>query len=173
MSPILFATGPFFSLNNTDFVVLLGFLVFLGILVYAKVPGILSRMLDTRAEKIRAELDEAKTLREEAQTLLASYERKQKEVVDQAASIVAAAKAEAEAAAEQAKEDLKATIARRLQAAVDQIASAEQGAVKEVKDTAASVAISAAATVIAQKMGGAESDALITSSIKDVAEKLH
>lgn len=173
MITLIFATGPFFSLNNTDFVVLLGFLVFLGILVYAKVPGMLTKMLDERAAKISAELDEAKTLREEAQTLLASYERKQKEVADQAAAIVAAAKAEAEAAAVQAKEDIKATIARRLQAATDQIASAEQGAVKEVKDKAASVAISAASAMIAQKMGGSESDALIDSAIKDVAAKLH
>ncbi|MEO0914388.1 MAG: ATP F0F1 synthase subunit B, partial [Pseudomonadota bacterium] len=130
MTTLIFASGPFISLNNTDFVVLLGFLVFIGILLYAKVPGMLSKMLDERAEKIRTELDEAKTLREEAQTLLASYERKHKEVADQAAAIVSAAKTEAEAAAAQAKEDLKATIARRLQAATDQIASAEQSAVK-------------------------------------------
>ncbi|QHQ35970.1 F0F1 ATP synthase subunit B [Algicella marina] len=173
MSTIILATGPFFSLNNTNFVVLLGFLVFIGILLYAGVPAKITSMLDARAAKIRADLDEAKTLREEAQTLLASYERKQKEVTDQAASIVAAAKADAQAAAAQAKEDLQDTIARRLKAATDQIASAEQHAVKEVKDKAATVAIAAATKVIAEKLGPAESDAMIDAAIKDVSAKLH
>ncbi|MEO1321074.1 MAG: hypothetical protein AAFV30_10975, partial [Pseudomonadota bacterium] len=123
------ATGPFFSLNNTDFVVLLGFLAFAGILLYFKVPALLTGMLDKRAETIRTELDEARALREEAQTVLASFERKQKEVAEQAASIVTAAKTEAETALVQAKADLEVTMARRLAAAKDQIASAEQSAV--------------------------------------------
>jgi F-type H+-transporting ATPase subunit b len=92
-SPALAAGDkPFLSLANTDFVVLIGFLVFLGIVVYFKVPGLVGGMLDKRADGIKAELDEAKALREEAQALLASYERKQKEVHEQADRIVAAAK---------------------------------------------------------------------------------
>ncbi len=71
-SPALAATGPFFSLHNTNFVVLIAFLVFVGILVWKKVPGMLGRMLDDRAQMIRNELDEARLLREEAQSLLAS-----------------------------------------------------------------------------------------------------
>lgn len=110
-SPAMAASGPFFSLHNTNFVVLIAFLVFIGILVYFKVPGLLGGMLDKRAVEIKGELDEARQLREEAQSLLASYERKQKEVQDQADSIVANAKAEAEAAAVQAKDDLQKSIA--------------------------------------------------------------
>ena len=173
MAPILYAKGPFLSLNNTDFVVLLGFLVFIGVLLYFKVPALLSGMLDKRAEKIREELDEARALREEAQTILASYERKQKEVADQSAAIVAAAKSEAEAAAAQAKADLQDTIARRLQAATDQIASAEQAAMREVKDTAASVAIAAAASVMSTKLSDEKASGLIDAAIKDVSAKLH
>ena len=98
-SPALAAGDkPFFSLLNTDFVVLLGLIVFIGILVYFKVPGLIGGMLDKRAEGIQSELDEARKLREEAQTLLASYERKQKEVQEQADRIVASAKEEATAA---------------------------------------------------------------------------
>ncbi len=115
-TPALAAKGPFFSLGNTDFVVLLGLLVFLGVLVYFKVPGLLGGMLDKRAEGIQADLDEARQLREEAQTLLASYERKQKEVKDQAERIVATAKEEAAAAGIQAKLDLERSVARRLAA---------------------------------------------------------
>lgn len=173
MLMIPMATGPFFSLNNTDFVVLLGFLVFVGILVYFGVPKLLGSMLDKRAETIRAELDEARSLREDAQSLLASFERKQKEVADQAASIVTAAKAEADTQLAQAKEDLAETIARRLHAATEQIASAEASAVKEVKDRAVSVAVKAAADVLAQKMDAGKSAALIDSAITEVKAKLH
>ena len=83
-TPAFAASGPFFSLGNTDFVVLLAFLLFIGVLVYFKVPGLLAGMLDKRAEGIQSELDEARALREEAQTILASYERKQKDVQEQA-----------------------------------------------------------------------------------------
>ncbi|WP_107847306.1 F0F1 ATP synthase subunit B [Litoreibacter ponti] len=164
---------PFFSLANTDFIVLLAFLLFIAVLFYFKVPGLLGGMLDKRAETIQAELDEAKALREEAQTLLASYERKQKEVAEQAERIVADAKRDAEAAAEQAKEDLKTSIARRVQAAEDQIASAEAGAVKEVRDRAVSVAIAAAAEVIAAKTSAADQNSLIDDAIEQVGSKLH
>lgn len=109
-TPALAAKGPFFSLANTDFVVLIAFILFIGVIFYFKVPGMITGLLDKRAEGIQSELDEARALREEAQTLLASYERKQKDVQDQAEKIVDAAKAEAAAAAEQAKEDLKASI---------------------------------------------------------------
>ncbi|WP_232823039.1 F0F1 ATP synthase subunit B [Oceanibium sediminis] len=167
------ATGPFFSLNNTDFVVLLGFLLFIGVILYFKIPAMVGGMLDRRAESIRLELDEARTLREEAQTLLASFERKQKEVSDQAAGIISAAKAEADTALELAKEDLQETIARRLQAATDQIASAEQAAVREVKDRAVTVAVRAAADVISQKIDAGKADALIDEAISSVKGKLH
>ncbi|WP_293441443.1 F0F1 ATP synthase subunit B [Planktotalea sp.] len=171
--PAFAASGPFFSLGNTDFVVLLGFLLFIGVLFYFKIPDLLGGLLDKRAEGIRDELDEAKALREEAQTLLASYERKQKEVQEQADRIVEAAKKDAALAAEQAKEDLKASIARRLAAAQDQLASAEAGAVKEVRDTAVTVAIAAANDVIAKQMTAKNGAALIDDAIGEVSSKLH
>ncbi|MCR8550830.1 F0F1 ATP synthase subunit B [Salipiger sp. P9] len=172
-SPALAASGPFFSLRNTDFVVLLGFLLFLAVLIYFKVPGLLGKQLDKRATDIRNELDEARALREEAQTLLASYERKQQEVSEQAAQIVANAKHEAENAAAQAREDLKASIARRLATAEDQIAAAQASAVKEVRDQAAVVAVAAARDVIVQQTSAADKDRLIDESIAEVGAKLH
>ena len=126
--------------GNSDLVVTLTTLLFIALLAYLGVPKKIGGLLDARADKIKAELEEARRLREEAQTLLASYEKKQKEVEGQAEQIVANAKAEAEKAAEKAKEDLKASIARRLKAADDQIASAEASAVKEVRDRAIAVA---------------------------------
>ncbi|WP_425046657.1 F0F1 ATP synthase subunit B [Primorskyibacter sp. S87] len=172
-SPALAASGPFFSLKNTDFVVLLAFLLFLGVLVYFKVPKMIGGALDNRAEGIKSELDEARALREEAQTLLASYERKQMEVKEQAKGIVAAAKEDAVAAAEQAKVDLQASIARRLAAAQDQIASAEASAIKEVRDRAVTIAVEAAGEVLAKQMTAAEANKLIDAAIGDVDSKLH
>jgi len=173
-SPALAAGDkPFFSLANTDFVVLIAFVIFIGILLYFKVPGLVGGMLDKRANSIKSELDEAKALREEAQSLLASYERKQKEVQEQSARIVAAAKEEATNAAAAAKEEIAKSITRRLAAAEDQIASAEASAVKEVRDQAIAVAVGAAKDVIAKQMDAKSAGAMIDASIATVADKLH
>lgn len=172
-TPALAASGPFFSLNNTNFIVLLAFILFVAIIVFFKVPGIIGGMLDKRGETIRSELDEAKALREEAQTLLASYKRKQDDVAEQAARIVETAKKEAAGAAAQAKLDLEASIARRLAAAEDQIASAEAGAVRKVRDEAVSVAVKAAGEVLAKQMTPAQAEAMFTKSVEDVKAKLH
>lgn len=172
-SQALAATGPFFSLRNTDFVVTIAFLVFVGVLIYFKVPALIGGLLDKRAAGIKSDLDEARALHDEARTILASYERKQKDVQEQADRIVETAKREAMAAAEQAKADLKASIARRLDAAEDQIASAEAAAVREVRDSAVNVAVAAAGDLIASRMTAAEKNGLIDSAIGEVEAKLH
>jgi F-type H+-transporting ATPase subunit b len=173
--PAAAATGdyPWVSLRNSDFVVLIAFVIFVGVLVYFRVPKILAGMLDNRADTIRKELDEARALREEAQTLLADFERKQRDVQEQARHIVAQAKSDAEAAAAQAKKDLETSIARRLQAAEDQIASAESAAVREVRDRAIAVATAAAAKVVREGMSEQDAAALIDDSIRTVEARLH
>lgn len=163
----------FYSLANTDFVVAIAFIAFVSVLVYLKVPGLLGGLLDKRAAGIQSELDEARRLREEAQTVLASYERKAREVKGQADEIVEHAKAEAKIAAEQAKADIAASIERRLQNAQDKIASAEAQAMRAVRDQAADVAVAAAAEVIAAQMSGDKRDALIDDAIKAVETQLH
>ncbi|WP_435141006.1 F0F1 ATP synthase subunit B [Pseudopelagicola sp. nBUS_19] len=172
-SPAFAASGPFFSLGNTNFIVTLAFILFIAVLFYFKVPSLLGGMLDQRAEGIQSELDEARSLREEAQTVLASYERKHKEVQAQADRIVAHAKEEAASAAEIAKQDLAESIARRLSAAEDQILSAQASAVKEVRDQAVVVAIAAARDVIAKQLTTADANKLIEAGISEVDAKLH
>lgn len=172
-SPALAASGPFFSLRNTDFVVTISFLVFVGILLYYKVPAMVAGLLDKRAAQIKAELEEARALREEAKALLASYERRQKEVKEQADRIVAGAKAEAEAVAAQAQLDLKNAIARRLAAAEEQIAAAEGSAVREVREKAITVAISAAGEILAKQMTAETAALSIDQAIAQVEAKLH
>lgn len=172
-SPAMASTGLEFSLQNTNFVVLVAFIAFLGILVYMKVPAKLTGMLDARAATIKAELDEARSLREEAKSILATYERRQKEVQEQADRIVSAARDEALAAAAQAKADLKASIARRLASATDQIASAEAAAIRQVREQAVSVAIAAAGDVLSKQMTAEAASSSIDDAIAQVAARLH
>jgi F-type H+-transporting ATPase subunit b len=172
-SPALAASGPFFSLYNTNFVVTIAFVCFVAVVLYLGVPKMLAKMLDARADGIRAELEEARSLREEAKALLASYEKKQTEVQAQADRILEAARVEAAAAAEQAKADIVTSVARRMVAAEEQIASAEAAAVKEVRDQAIVVAVGAARDIIASQMTAAEGNSLIEHSIAQVGAKLH
>ena len=172
-SPALAAGGPFFSLTNTNFVVLIAFLVFVGILIWQKVPAMLGGILDKRAQQIQADLDEAKALRNEAAALLASYDAKQKEVQEQSERIIAAAKEDAQAAAVQAKADLKDSIARRLAGAKDQIASAEAAAIANVRNRAINVAIAAASDVLAKQNTAATAAASIDAAIAVVDAKFH
>ncbi|WP_415183615.1 F0F1 ATP synthase subunit B [Phaeovulum sp.] len=172
-SPAMAASGAFFSLHNTDFIVTLAFLLFVGVLFYYKVPALLGGLLDKRAAGIRADLEEARALREEAQSILSGYERKHREVQEQADQIVAAAKRDGLAAAEQAKADLKGSIARRLKAAEDQIASAEAAALREVKDRAVSVAVAAARELLSKQMTAKDQAGLIDAGIDEVEKRLH
>lgn len=164
---------PLTSLRNTNFVVLLAFLIFIGLLMYVGVPDKLAGVLDARAVRIKAELDEAKALRDEAKALLASYDAKQQEVLEQSARIISAAKEEAQAAAAQAKADLKESISRRLVAAEEQIASAEASALRQVRESAISVAIAAAADVLAKQSTAETASASIDAAIATVDAKFH
>lgn len=172
-TPAFAATGPFISLRNTDFVVLIAFIVFVGVLIYMGIPGKITGMLDARAAGIKADLEEARSLREEARTLLSSYERKQKDVQEQSERIVSQAKAEAEAVARQAKDDLKSSIARRLVAATEQIASAEAQALRSVREQAVTLAIAAAGDVLSKQMTAQRASESIDAAIAQVDAKFH
>ena len=172
-SPALAASGPFFSLRNTDFIVTMAFLLFVAILVYYKVPGIIGGLLDKRAEGIRNDLAEARRLREEAQEIYASYERRQREVKGLADQIVTNAKREATLEAEKAKAALKLSIERRLKAAEDQIASAEGDAVRAVRDRAVQTALAAATEILGKQATAEQRAAGIDRAIDDVATRLN
>jgi F-type H+-transporting ATPase subunit b len=160
-------------LENSNFVVGIAFVLFIGVLWYFKAPHFLARKLDERADRIRAELDEARRLREEAQEMLASYERKQKEVDGKVQDIISHARTESEEAAEQAKKDLEVSIQRRLRAAEEQIQSAEDSAMRAVRDEAIRVATDAAAEAIAKSMSDSARAKLTEDGIKTVSAKLH
>lgn len=153
--------------------ILIGFLIFCAIVVYFKAPQMVTGMLDKRAEGIRAQLDEAREAREEAQKLLASYERKTAESRREADEIVERARKDAKRAAEQAQIDLKDSIARKLKAAEDRIGQVEAAATREVKNAAASAAVAAASEVLGQKLDGDKADSLIDDGIERLTAQLH
>ncbi len=160
-------------IKNPAFWVGLCFVLFLLLLVYKKVPATIAAALDKRADTIRNELEEARRLREEAQTLLAEYERKQRAAEKEAESIIALAKEEAESLASETRENLKTTLERRMKLAEDKIARAEEQALGEVRTAAVNVAIAAAEQIISSKMTPAASKKLVDQSIKDLKGKLN
>ncbi len=147
--------------------------VFIGLMIYLKIPGQIAKSLYGRADKIRNELDEARRLREEAQELLAEYQRKRKAAEEEAASIIASAKHEAENLAADAAKKTEEFVARRTAMAEQKISQAEAAALAEVRSTAVDIAIAAAQQVIAGKMEGKDADALVKRSIDEVKSRLN
>jgi F-type H+-transporting ATPase subunit b len=158
---------------DATFWVAVAFVVFVGVVIYFKVPAMLTKSLDERADKIRKDLEEARQLREEAQALLASYERKQRDALNDAKAMVTHATEEAQREAAQSQAKLQETINRREQVALEKIALAEAQAEKEVRDAAVEVAIDAATRVIAKHVTGAQADTLVEQATKDLRRQLH
>ncbi|WP_439814061.1 F0F1 ATP synthase subunit B family protein [Zavarzinia sp. CC-PAN008] len=159
--------------SDTTFWVAAAFFVFVGILIYVKVPATVTALLDKRSATIKAELDQARALREEAFAALSTWKTRQAEAASRADQVLADAKAEAQALAAQAAIDLDAAVARRTQQALDRIAQAEQKAAAEVRAAAVDAAIAAARDVIAKSLGPAEQAALIDKAIADTGRRLH
>jgi F-type H+-transporting ATPase subunit b len=129
--------------------------------------------LDKRSDRIRDELDEARRLREEAQELLASYERKQREAEKEAEGIVAHAKEEAERLSRRAAAELEAQVARRRQQALDRIGQAESDAVREVRAAAVDLALKATRKLLAEKIGEEQQSKLVDEAIAEIGKRLH
>ena len=160
-------------LSTPEFWVAVSFVGFVLLIMYFKVPAQMGALLDDRADKIRNELDEARRLREEAQAMLAEFERKQRDAQKEAESIITLAKQEAETLAKETREKLKDSLERRGKIAEEKIARAEEQAVSEVRSVAVNVAIAAAEQIIESKMTPAASKKLVDQSIKDLKTKLN
>jgi F-type H+-transporting ATPase subunit b len=157
---------------DATFWAFIALLIFFAIVIYFKAPSLVTRTLDARIAKIEADLDEARRLREEAQSLLAEYERKRKAAESEAEDIVAAAKDEAERMTAEAEAALEDMVARRTKAVEDKIAQAEAQAISEVRARSADVAIEAARLLLADQVKE-NGSALVDQSIKDVASRLN
>ena len=160
-------------LATPEFWVLVSFVLFIGLIVYLKVPGKVTAMLDERAERISRELDEARKLREEAQGLLAEYERKRRDADKEAEAIIAQAREEAEVFAVETRQKRAETSERRGHMAEEKIAQAGAQASTEVRAAAAELAIAAATRIISDEVQGAKADQLVDASIADLKDRLH
>ena len=158
---------------EAEFWVAVAFVIFLGILVYVGVPKMLLGALDDRAKRVQAELDEARRLKEDAQKLLAEYKSKQKQADEEAAAIIAGAKAEAERIAAESKAKMEEFVARRTKLAESKIAQAEAQAVADVRAAAADAAVTAAEKILTESVKGKVADDLVARGIGDVKAKLN
>jgi len=158
-------------LHDPTFWVALAFIV---LMVFAAKPvaRILATALDDRADTIKAQLDEAEKLREEAQELLASYKRKQQEAEEEAAKILQRAKDEAARLEAKSKDDLVIALKRREAAATARIAQAEASAVAEVQSYATNVAMSAAQQLMSDSISAQKANAMIDAAITELPKQL-
>jgi F-type H+-transporting ATPase subunit b len=155
---------------EAEFWVAISFVLFIAVLGYFGVHKLLLQNVDQRRDRIKAELDEARRLKEEAQALLAEYQRKQRDAEQEAAAIVAGASAEAERLIAEAKIKTEEFVARRTKMAETKIAQAEAQAVADVRAAAAEAAVSAAEKVLTASVKGDVADRLIAKGIEDVSK---
>ena len=159
-------------LSDSSFWVSVAIVVTVGAL-YPKIAKAVTKGLDARADTIRNQIEEARKLREDAQALLAEYQRKQRAAADEAEQIVDAAKREAARIKEQMETDLERTIERRKQQALDRIAQSEAQALQEVRNTAVDVAMAATEKLIESQLSEDQAKKLVDDSISELPEKLH
>ena len=158
---------------EAEFWVLVSFVIFVVVMAYFGVHKMMVKGIDDRRDRIKGELDEARRLKEEAQALLAQYERKKQEAEREAEAIVKSAMAEAERIAGEAKAKMEDFVARRTKMAEDKIAQAESQAVADVRSSAAEAAVAAAQSLLSRLVKGKVADDLIAKGINDVRGKLN
>ena len=160
-------------LGDAEFWVAVAFVIFIAVLGYLGVHRMVAKSLDDRAAGIKAELDEARKLKDEAAQLLADYQRKRHEAEGEAQEIIAGAKAEAERLAIEAKTKIEEFVARRTKMAETKIAQAEAQATADVRSAAAEAAVAAAEKILSQETKGNLAGELIAKGIEDVRKKLN
>jgi F-type H+-transporting ATPase subunit b len=153
--------------------VLVSFVLFLGLLVYYKIPNTLAKALDNRADRIRVELEEARRLREDAQQILADYQRKQRDAEKEAEDIIAVARREAQVYADESRKALQESLQRRLKLAEEKIARAEEQAIQDIRSQSVDAAVAAAERLIARELKDKSAESLVDRSIRDVSAKLN
>ena len=175
---MLVAVAPAMAADEESFLqsaetwVAAAFIIFL-VGLFRPIKRMLTSTLDGRTDAIKAELDEAQRLREEAQHTLAEYQRKQRDALQEAEGIIAAAREEAERMEKSAAVRTEELLARRQQQALDMIAAAEAQALADVRGLTADVAIEATRQLLAEAMSGDSGDRLVSQAIEDLPSKLN
>lgn len=158
---------------EAEFWVAIAFFIFVGILAKMGLHRTIAGALDSRRTRIQTELDEARQLREEAQAILAEYQRKRQDAEREAEEIIHNAKAEGERLAVEAAAKVEDFVARRTKMAEMKIAQAENHAIADVRAAAAEAAVAAAEKILADAAKGKVSDELIRQGIKELKAKLN
>ena len=153
--------------------VAIAFVILMGVFAYVGVHRTVLKALDNRSERIKAELDDARRLKDEAAKLLADYKARRATAETEAAAIIASAKAEAERIAAEAKVKMEDFVARRTKSAESKIALAEAQAVADVRAAAADAAIQAASSILSKSVKGDLADDLLAKGIAEVRQKLN
>ena len=159
-------------LQDPTFWVLVAFVIFIAATA-RPISRLATAGLDKRADKIRADLEEAEKLREEAQDLLAGYQRKQRGAIGETEAIIAHAREEAERLSQQGQEKLEAALERRRKLALERITQAEAQALDVVRAKTVDMALDATRDFLSHELKGKQADALIDAAIKDMSGKLH
>jgi F-type H+-transporting ATPase subunit b len=158
--------------HSTTFWAGVAFVLFV-VLVYKPAKRILTGALDARIAGIREEIEEAQRLREEAQSALANYQRRQREALQEAERIIEHAREEAERTRARAEAELEESIQRREAQAAEKIAQAEAAALDDIRDRAVDLAIGATAKLLEEKLTGKAGEKSVSDAIKVLSDKLH
>ena len=156
-----------------EFWVAVAFVILLGVFAYFGIHRTVLTALDHRSDRIKAELDDARRLKDEAAKLLAEYKARHATAEREAEDIIASAKAEAERIASEAKTKLEDFVARRTKTAESKIALAEAQALADVRAAAADAAVTAASAILSQTVKGPIAEDLLAKGITEVREKLN
>lgn len=158
-------------LNNPAFWVGLAFFIFIA-LVIKPLAKIIPAALDKRAREIAEELERAQALREEAQLVLAQYQKKQRESLQEAEEIIQKANQEARRITKEAEADLEESMQKRMKLAMDKIAQAERQALQEVQNHLIDITVAAARHLIQEGSTTASQEAMVRQATQDLQKKL-
>src|SRR6267378_4770152 len=153
--------------------VAIAFIILMVVFAYLGVHRTVLTALDHRSERIKAELDDARRLKDEAAKLLAEYQARRASAEREAEEIIAGARADAERIAAEAKTKMEDFVARRTKTAESKIALAEAQALADVRAAAADAAVAAASTILSQSVKGEVADELLAKGIAEVRAKLN
>lgn len=159
-----------FGMDATQWVAL-AMIAVIAILIWKKVPAAIGGALDKKIASIRGQLEEAASLRSEAEALKAEYQAKAEAAEAEAAVMIERARHEAEGIVEQARTDTAALIERRGRMAQDKIAAAERQAIEQVRAKVANAAAAAAARLIEEDLKPAADKAMVDSTIEDLGAR--
>src|SRR5437588_6160850 len=156
-----------------EFWVAVAFIILIGAFAYLGVHRTVLTTLDHRRDRIKAELDDARRLKDEAATVLEQYKARRASAEREAEEIITGARADAERIASEARTKMEDFVTRRTKTAESKIALAEARALADVRAAAADAAVTAASTILSQSVKGTVADDLLAKGIAEVRQKLN